>query len=86
MDFVQMYEGKNHFLYVDNFYTSPALLIELLKKEIYCKGTVRSNCMGFLNGLLPPNASMRHRFASSSTHNLTAVWWKDRKDVFVMHA
>ena len=25
-----------------------------------------------------------YRFASSSTHNLTAVWWKDRKDVFVM--
>ena len=25
MDLVQMYEGKNHFLYVDNFYTSPAL-------------------------------------------------------------
>ena len=86
MDLVQMYEGKNHFLYVDNFYTSPALLIELLKKEIYCKGTVRTNCKGFLNGLLPPNASMPHRFATSSTHNLTAVWWKDRKDVFVMHA
>lgn len=25
-----------------------------------------------------------YRFATSSNHNLTAVWWKDRKDVFVM--
>lgn len=87
MDLVQMYEGKNHFLYVHNFYTSPALLIDLLKKEIYCIGTVRTNRKGFPKGLLPPNASMpqgSYRFASSSTHNLTAVWWKDRKDVFVM--
>ena len=47
---------------------------------------MRANRKGFLIGLLPPNASMpqgSNRFASS-THNLTAVWWKDRKDVFVM--
>ena len=82
MDLVQMYEGKNHFLYVDNFYTSPALLIDLLKKEIYCTGTVRTNRKGFPKGLLPPNASMpqgSYRFASSSTHNLTAVWWKTER-------
>ena len=58
MDLVQMYEGKNHFLYVHNFYTSPALLIDLLKKEIYCTGTVRTNRKGFPKGLLPPNASI----------------------------
>ena len=54
---------------------------------MYCTSTMRANRKGFLKGLLPPNASMpqgSNRFASSSTHNLTAVWWKDRKDVFVM--
>ena len=54
---------------------------------MYCTSTMHANRKWFLKGLVPPNASMpqgSNRFASSSTHNLTAVWWKDRKDVFVM--
>ena len=34
MDLLQLYEGKNHLLYVDNFYTSPTLLADLVKKGI----------------------------------------------------
>ena len=39
-DLIQKYQGKNHLLYVDNFYTSPELLVDLLKKRVYCTGTI----------------------------------------------
>ena len=86
-DLLQRYEGKNHLLYVDNFYSSPTLFIDLLQKGIYCTGTVRTNRKGFPSALIPPNKSMpqgSYRFASSTANQLTAVWWKDRKDVFVI--
>ena len=85
MDLMQRYEGKNHFLYIDNFYTNPTLLIDLLKKDIFCTGTLRINRKGFPKALIPPNTSMpqgSYRFAT--TNKLTAVWWKDRRDVYAL--
>ena len=84
---IQKYQGKNHLLYVDNFYTSPELLVELLKKGVYCTGTVRPNCKGFPVNLIPCNKSVQigsYRFAICPTHQLTAVWWKDRRDVYAI--
>ena len=85
MDLMQRYDGKNHFLYTDNFYTNPTLLIDLLNKDIFCTGTLRSNRKGFPTALIPPNKSMpqgSYRFAT--TDKLTAVWWKDRRDVYAL--
>ena len=43
MDLIRLYEGKNHPLYVDNFYTTPTFLVSfLLKKGVYCTGTIRT--------------------------------------------
>ena len=33
-------EGRGHKLYMDNFFSSPKLFDDLLKKQIYCCGTV----------------------------------------------
>lgn len=39
--------GRGYKLYVDNYYTSPALFLDLLEKKIWACGTVRSNVAGF---------------------------------------
>jgi len=39
-------EGREHKLYMDNFFSSPELFDDLVKKQIYCSGTVRPNRRG----------------------------------------
>ena len=41
MELVENYEGKGHCLFIDNYYTSSQLLIDLLEKNVYCTGTIR---------------------------------------------
>ena len=42
---------KNHFIYCDNFFTSPSLFKELLEKGTYACGTVWQNSKGFPSDL-----------------------------------
>ncbi|XP_034435982.1 chimeric ERCC6-PGBD3 protein-like [Hippoglossus hippoglossus] len=39
--------GKGYKLYVDNYYTSPTLFLDLLQRKIWACGTVRSNITGY---------------------------------------
>ena len=48
MDLIEQYQHKGHCLFVDNFYTSPKLLIDLFVKGTYGTGTVRTNRKCFL--------------------------------------
>ena len=95
MDLMERYQMKGHCLFVDNFYTSPLLLRDLLLVGMYCTGTVRSTRKHFPGDLIPSGANIdtgSFRFAvtklSTETGNLgeiVAVWWRDRRDVPVMN-
>lgn len=37
------YRMKGHCLFIDNFYTSPRLLKDLLRAGTYCTATIRAN-------------------------------------------
>ena len=53
MDLMEPYFHKGHCLFIDNFYTSVKLLIDLLAKGTYCAGTARSNRKYFPTEIMP---------------------------------
>lgn len=75
MDLMEPYFHKGHCLFVDNFYTSVKLLIDLLAKGTYCAGTTRSNRKYFPVELIPPKGTKvepgNFRFAIGE-HSTTA--------------
>ena len=94
MDLMERYQMKGHCLFIDNFYTSPRLLQDLLTIGIYCTGTVRSNRKNFPRQVIPSSTSLApgsFRFATTKlsieagkTEEMFAVWWRDRRDVLAM--
>ncbi len=92
MDLMERYQMKGHCLFVNNFYTSPLLLHDLLLVGTYRTGTVRSTRKHFPGDLIPSAATCNidagsFRFAVTKTGNLgeiVAVWWQDQRDVAVM--
>ena len=84
---MEQYRGKGHCLFVDNFYTSPSLLLELLDQGTFCTGTVRTNRKGFPKQLFPgknyPSGTFRYAVCKQNDR-LIGIWWRDRKDVFVL--
>ena len=53
MDLMEPYFHKGHCLFIDNYYTSVKLLIDLLAKGTYCAGTARSNRKYFPTEIIP---------------------------------
>ena len=81
MTLMQHYLNKGHHLYVDNWYTSPALFERLHRKKIGACGTVRKNRKGLpslANGLKKGESQYSH------TNVLLALKWKDKRDVYML--
>ena len=43
MELMEQYQGKGHCVFIDNYYTSPDLLLDLLSCSTYCTGTAKTN-------------------------------------------
>lgn len=71
---------KNHHLVVDNYYTIIPLCEQMLQKQIYVTGTVRSNRRGLPNEI---KAKLKEKDAVKYLRKgqLLAVSWVDRKQV-----
>ena len=75
-----LYEGRR--LYVDNYYTSPRLFLDLEDRGTYACGTVRANRKG-----LPNESHSLERGGAvfkKCKCTLTFVHWKDKRDVLCL--
>ena len=86
MKLIEQYQRKGHCLFIDNFYTSPTLLLDLHDLGTYCTGTVQTNRKVFPKALKPDvtHATGTFHFATCKEEKLIAISWRDRRDVFAL--
>jgi len=85
MELTRKIEGRGHNLYMDNFFSSPALFDDLAKKQIYCCGTVRPNRKGMPQDLRLKTTKLKRRDICVRTRaDLTAMLWRDKRDVCML--
>ena len=80
MDLMDGFTNKNHHLYIDNFYTSPKLLLDLEVKSTFCCGTVRMGHGQFLQQFKTAKLQ-RGESILLRNGNMVAVHWFDKRDV-----
>jgi len=78
-------EGRGHKLYMDSFFSSPELFDDLVKKQIYCCGTVRLNRKVMPQDLRPKTTKLKRGDIRVRTRaDLTAILWRDKRDVCML--
>ena len=78
-------EGLGHKLFMDNFFSSPRLFDDLLRHKIHSCGTVRPNRKDMPSDFGPKKINLRKGDVRVRTRgNLTALAWKDRRDVYIL--
>ena len=79
---VQKIEGKNHHVYMDNYFSSPKHFDDLLEKSIFCCGTVRLNRKSIPTEFrVKTVVKNQGNFLTMQKGKLTATSWKDKKQV-----
>ncbi|KAJ8967170.1 hypothetical protein NQ314_003059 [Rhamnusium bicolor] len=72
-----------HSIFMDNFYVSVGLAKELLRKKIYCTGTLRGNRKGNPKEIV--NAKLQKGQSLAKYQNGVLVGkWKDKRDVLYL--
>lgn len=84
MELMQDLYRTNHYLYMDNFYTSPILFRLLKARGILAAGTARPRQGYPSNELKAAQLRSRGQVAWLSWNEMLALRWKDRKDVFFL--
>jgi len=85
LELVRRVEGLGHTLYMDSYFSSPALFDDLSGRKINCCGTVRNDRRG-----MPKDISSRTIKAKKGDiitrvrGNQSIVRWKDKRDVYVL--
>ena len=72
-------------LFIDNFYTSPALVYKLMKDhQIYACGTVRANRKGLPKNMLSEKQMKRGDIDARYCNGMSLVKWLDTKPVMML--
>jgi hypothetical protein len=85
LELVRRVEGLGHKIYMDSYFSSPALFSDLFGRKINCCGTVRSDRRG-----MPKDISSRvikskkGDIITRVRGNQSIVRWKDKRDVYVL--
>src|SRR5215469_12888690 len=87
---IRRVEGLGHKVFMDSYFTSPALFDDLFQRKINACGTVRHDRRGMPRDIGPKLLKMkRGDIVTRVRGKLRAVRWKDRRDVYIltnMHA
>ena len=90
LQLIRRVEGLGHKIFMDNYFTSPALFDDLFQRKINACGTVRHDRRGMPRDIAPKSLKMkRGDIATRVRGTLRAIRWKDRRDVYIltnMHA
>ena len=79
--------GKNHHVFVDNFFNSLTLAEDLLRDRIYTCGTVRGNRQGIPRQIVPSTQRVKRLCQGESflcKRNTVVTVWKDKKPVYFL--
>jgi len=78
-------EGCGHKLYMDSFFSSPEFFDDLVKKQIYCCGTVRPNRKGMPQDLRPKTTKLKRGDICVRTRaDLMAILWRNKRDICML--
>lgn len=85
MELLQPFLGRGqHWVFTDNFYTSPELYMDLLEHKTYATGTVRPHRKHFPLSLKTPTKMDIGSYQFASCQTLLAARWHDRRDVYML--
>ena len=79
--------GKNHVVYLDNFFTSVRLADDLEDKGVFCAGTIRKNKLHATPELLDKDTLStmeRGDYLFRTKGNVAITLWKDNKDIHLI--
>ena len=83
LSFCQKLKDTHCFVFSDNFFTSPALLVKLLEMGVYVTGTVRANRKK-MPVLKHDKEMKRGEHDWFSLNHLSAIKWMDNKSVVLL--
>ncbi len=85
MSLTQPWHGQQHLLFMDNFFSSPALYDALQRVGMRACGTVRLNRRDMPKALTSAKDQLEQgEYAHQQRRDLTALVWRDRKPVFML--
>ena len=84
-DLLYHFQNRSICVFMDYFYSSPSLFLELWMRGVNACGTVRSNRKGLPTALLPKNnKSDNHQYKVAQKDELSCCIWQDKKPVLVL--
>ena len=86
-DLTRAVEGKNHEVYMDNYFSSVVLFEERLQKDVLCCGTLRTNRKGCPEKLKKKKVVTKQGESKTMQKGrLTAYAWYDKKPITFLSA